>query len=296
VLAGFSLYTQSHCFLFLHCSGTHLPGPPVPLATVCLQCLAHPFRCHVCGASYLPPFFVQSAKPLNASTATDLLSFAFSLVRAGGPTPTARTYIGAYRDASSPIASAGWSWVDNTPSSALNCGSVGCGPFAPGSAVEKGQDKLGFQVNATSVGLFVLDDLNGAIPSGRVCESEWVCRPGHACFSDVMVRRTGLWSGPRITNITACRHPSTLPLMPSLPTHSRIPSLSTHLRMPFFLHHPPLHTCCGVACIRATSLRLSPTLASVAFVHLGPCFSMGFVVFTADGVCSGQVQSWWREC
>jgi hypothetical protein len=39
-------------------------------------------------------------------------------------------YLGAYRDESNPPFY-GWSWVDDTNASNLNCGSTGCGIFSP---------------------------------------------------------------------------------------------------------------------------------------------------------------------
>ncbi len=53
----------------------------------------------------------------TAGGAPDLLSFAFRLTNMG-----AHTWLGGLRDNSNPPLS-GWSWVDGTPASNLNCGS-----------------------------------------------------------------------------------------------------------------------------------------------------------------------------
>ncbi len=68
---------------------------------------------------------VDASMSRNAS---DLLSAAYQLAIVGN----AAVWLGAYRDLGAAVPYVGWSWVDGTNASNINCGAVGCGPWSPG--------------------------------------------------------------------------------------------------------------------------------------------------------------------
>ncbi len=68
---------------------------------------------------------VQTSDPSVGPNATDLLSAAYQLAAVVNQA----LWLGASRDPSSP-ATQGWSWVDGTNASNINCGAASCGPWA----------------------------------------------------------------------------------------------------------------------------------------------------------------------
>jgi hypothetical protein len=84
-------------------------------------------------------------------------------------------WVGGFRTGT--VATAGWSWVDGTNASNLNCGAVGCGPWGPSEP----NSALGGTENKTHM---FSSDLNDIFPAespihtaSHVCEIE-VCVPG----------------------------------------------------------------------------------------------------------------------
>jgi hypothetical protein len=82
-------------------------------------------------------------------------------------------WLGASRTGS--ITTAGWSWVDGTDATALNCGAVGCGPWPAGEPTGVGdtgvEDKLDILAGKG------LNDVPTSTANAYVCEVE-VCRAG----------------------------------------------------------------------------------------------------------------------
>ena len=82
----------------------------------------------------------------------------------------ANVWIGGYRAGS--IGTAGWSWVDGTDASNLNCGSIGCGPWTSG-----GPDNAGGIEDRAQIWSPGLNDRRDSDPLPFACEIE-VCGPG----------------------------------------------------------------------------------------------------------------------
>lgn len=89
--------------------------------------------------------------------------------------PDQMSWVGGYH--TGPVPATGWSWLDNTNSSGLNCGSEGCGPWSPGhpndTATAPDASVCMHHTGLTDVSG---SDADNHIPS-FTCEVE-VCPPG----------------------------------------------------------------------------------------------------------------------
>ena len=139
---------------------------------------------------------------------------------------SAATYvwIGGCRTGS--VGTAGWSWVDGTDASNLNCGSIGCGPWTSGGPDNAG----GFEDRAQiwSPGLNDRRDLD-ALPF--VCEIE-VCGPGQYLgpnfTTGCLQCPAGLYSvGGAVGGCTQCP-PGTFGSIPGLSTSACSGNCSAH--------------------------------------------------------------------
>jgi hypothetical protein len=153
---------------------------------------------------------VDASMSRNAS---DLLSAAYQLAIVGNTA----VWLGAYRDLGAAVPYVGWSWVDGTNASNINCGAVGCGPWSPGlpKYVMGGETRVtlaphSYRVVSPTKGTGDVDCLlawvcsvGGTIdakmaltfnvqkvlvydssPNVRrpTCEWDWVCPPGFGCM------------------------------------------------------------------------------------------------------------------
>jgi hypothetical protein len=91
--------------------------------------------------------------------------------------PASFWWMGAERTGSSALL--GWSWVDGTSASNLNCGAVGCsGVWSTSNPDNLGgtQDRIRFWPDSSAG-----NDASSALTSSYVCECEIVCPPGTFC-------------------------------------------------------------------------------------------------------------------
>ncbi len=128
---------------------------------------------------------LQQTTPVISGSTVSLLSFAWSL-RAN-----TSVWIGARRDTSN--IPWGYSWVDGTAASNLNCGSIGCNGWASGqpdnSGPCSGESCSTSEEAAMLHQLFTgkINDADEAISLPYLCEYD-VCPLGHACSGMQTVR------------------------------------------------------------------------------------------------------------
>ena len=92
----------------------------------------------------------------------------------------AGVFVGCKQSPSAKSQIAGWTWVDGTPATMLNCGRSGCGLWMPGEPSDSGCTGEGHCEDYCVWDVGLLNDVPANAPSTFLCEfdmvtGEWQC-------------------------------------------------------------------------------------------------------------------------